>query len=442
MKHQRKVVWKEGMFVAPQHFQQAERYTTQYIQKFIDLTANGASYGVAQLETELTYLKLGKFSVVHCSGVFQDGTLFDCSRELIIEVPENTINKVLYLALPLSMEGENEYGTREELKRYALAEHNLFDATDAEQSGIKATLAEANVRLLLEGEDCNGLVVLPIAKVLERRDDGEVVLDKGFIPACLQYGASSLLKDRLKELLILVEARAKTVIERIGIGEQTKSDLSLMREFLWLQTLNRWLPQLILLAEQPYTNVEVFYEKLVCFSSELDSFTPALGRLEHAVLNKDKLHLAFAPLFASLRDKLSMVQSDKVTEFSWDTNLFEKRRLLRLSIPELSQMEDRRLVLSVKSSIGASTSANIFPSACTLAGISLIADLVRNGQSGVTINALPVAPSELKAQAELSYFEIDIAHDYWQQLKAKREPIALHVDSRIPDLALKLYALG
>lgn len=430
------------MFVAPQHFQQTERYITQYIQKYVDLTSSGKNFGVSVLEHESNYLKLGKFSVVRCSGVFQDGTLFDCARELIIEIPENTLNKLVYLALPLSIEGENEYGSREQLKRYVVAEHNLFDSSDAEQSGIKASLAEPNVRILLEGEDTNGLALIPIARVLERRDDGEVVLDKGFIPACLQYGASSLLKERLKELLILVQARAKNVIERIGAGEQTKSDLSLMREFLWLQTLNRWIPQLAILVEKPETDLNTLYEKLASFSSELDSFTPAMGGIDKVVLNKDSLHLTFGPLFSGLRDKLSMVQSDKVTEFEWDTNLFEKRRLLRLSIPNLSQMDGRRLVISVKSSVGAATLSSTFPSACTLSGISLIAELVRNSQSGVAINPLPVAPSELKAQVDLAYFEVDTSHEYWQLLKSKREPVALHVDSRIPDLVIKLYALG
>lgn len=213
------------------------------------------------------------------------------------------------------------------------------------------------------------------------------------------------------------------MIERIGAGEQTKSDLSLMREFLWLQTLNRWIPQFTILVDKPETNVDILYEKLASFSCELDSFTPAMGTLEHTVLNKDNLHLAFGPLFSGLRDKLSMVQSDKVTEFEWDTNLFEKRRLLRLSIPNLNQMDSRRLVISVKSSVGAATLSSTFPSVCTLSGISLIAELVRNSQSGVAINPLPVAPSELKAQVDLAYFEIDTSHEYWQQLKAKREPL-------------------
>lgn len=430
------------MFVAPQHFQQTERYITQYIQKYVDLTGSGVSHGVSVLETESSYLKLGKLSVVRCSGVFQDGTLFDCARELIIEIPQNAINKTVYLALPLSIEGEDEYGVREEKKRYVVAEHNLFDSSDSEQTGIRTLLAEPNVRLILEGEDTNGLVLIPIARVLERREDGEVVLDKGFVPACLHYGASTLLRDRLNELLILAQSRTNNVVERIGAGSETKSDLSLMRDYLWLQTLNRWLPKLMMLKERPESSIENLYEALVCFSSELESFTPNVGMQEYRKLDKDALNSTFSPLFSGLRDKLSMVQSDKVTEFEWDTNLFEKRRLLRLSIPSLNQMDGRRLVLAVKSSIGASQLSSAFPNACTLSGISLIAELVRNSQSGVVITALPVAPTELKAQVDIAYFEIDTSHDYWQQLKAKREPIALHVDSRVPDLSIKLYALG
>lgn len=442
MKHQRKVVWKEGMFIAPQHFQQQERYINQYIQKYVALTSQGQAYGVSTLDIDPNYLKLGKFGVVRCSGIFQDGTLFDCMRELLIEVPENTLNKCLYLALPLSVEGENEYGEKDQLCRYVATQHSLFDSSDTGQSAIEAQLAEPNIRLVIEGEDVNGLVLLPIAKVLERREDGEVVLDRSFVPACLQYGASPLLKERLKELYILTQARAKSVVQRIGVGQQTKSDLSLMREFLWLQSLNRWLPKIHLMIEQPDTRVEELFETLLSFSSELDSFAPAMADVENRTLTKENLQQAFGPLFAELRDKLSMVQSDKVTEFSWDTELFERRRLLRLAIPNLNQMSGRRLVISIQSSIGAAALASTFPSACTLSGLSQIAELVRNSQSGVTVNSLPVAPSELKAQADLAYFEIDTAHEYWQQLKTKREPIALHLDSRVPDVAIKLYALG
>lgn len=441
MKRQNKVVWKEGMFIAPQHFQQQDRYTTQYIQKYMSVTTGGQCFGVTVLDIEPNYLKLGKFGVVKSSGIFPDGTLFDCAKELLLEVPEGTLNQRIYLALPLSVEGENEYGEVSEQRRYAVSHCNLFDVSDSGQSAIDAQLAEPNIRLVIEGEDVTGLALLPVAKVLERQENGEVVLDKGFIPACLHFGASSLLKERVKELYILSQVRSMDVVQRIGVGQKTKSDLSLMREFLWLQTLNRWMPWLHLKLEQPETRIEELYEGLVSFSAELDSFTPAMAEPPKP-LSRENLVNSFAGLFADLRDKLSMVQSDNVTEFDWDTGLFEKRRLLRLSIPNLNQLEGKRFVLSVQSPFGTAELNQTFPSCCTLSGLSQIVELVRNGQSGVNVSVLPVAPTELKAQADVAYFEIDVSHDYWQMLKSKREPVALHVDSRIPELTIKLYALG
>ncbi|NLS11772.1 type VI secretion system baseplate subunit TssK [Vibrio sp. SM6] len=442
MKHQRNVVWREGMFVAPQHFQQNERYLTQYVQKYVNLAFNGRCYGISALEFESSYLKLGKLSVTRCSGVFEDGTLFDCAQELVIDIPEQCSNTLLYLALPLAIEGENEFGERSALKRYAITEHHLFDSSDAQQSGIKAVLAEPNIRLVLEGEETHGLVLLPVARILERAEDGEVLLDKSFIPACLHYGASSLLQERLKELLIAVQVRANEVMARIGLGERTKSETSLMREFLWLQTLNRWLPQLAMLNSEPSTHIDVFYQKLLEFNAELASFTPSIAAAHYLPLNKAQLNDAFGPLFNQLRDKLSMVQSDNVLEFEWDATLFNKRRLLRVAIPNLAQLDGKRWVLAVKSPIGAANVSAQFASVCTLSGISLIAELVRNSQSGITVTPLPVAPPELKAHVDLAYFEVDTAHDYWQLLKANREPIALHIDARIADVQITLYALG
>ncbi|PSW21406.1 type VI secretion system baseplate subunit TssK [Photobacterium sanctipauli] len=441
MKRQNKVVWKEGMFIAPQHFQQQDRHTSQYVQKYVSLTAGGQCYGVSTLDVEPNYLKLGKFGVANCSGIFPDGTLFNSAKELLLEVPEGTLNQKVYLALPLSVDGENEYGEVIELRRYAVSNNNLFDVSDAGQSAIEAQLAEPNVRLVIEGEDVTGLALIPIARILERKDDGEVLLDKSFIPTCLQYGASLLLKERLKELYILSQVRAKDVVERIGAGQKAKSELSLMREFLWLQTLNRWLPWLHIKLEHPETRIEELYEGLIAYSAELDSFTPVMAA-EPKSLARDHLASVFAGLFTELRDKLSMVQSDNVTEFDWDKALFSKRRLLRLSLPNIHQLDGKRFVLSVQSSIGTAELANTFPSCCTLSGLSQIVELVRNGQSGVSVHALPVAPTELKAQADVAYFEVDVSHDYWQQLKTNREPIALHIDSRIPELSLKLYALG
>ncbi|USD66645.1 type VI secretion system baseplate subunit TssK [Vibrio sp. SCSIO 43136] len=429
------------MFIAPQHFQQQERYSQQYVHQYVGMTGSRELSGVSELEIESNYLKLGKIGIVHCSGIFADGTPFHSRSELLLDIPQGTVNKVIYLALPLSVEGENEYGEKPARKRYSISQSNLFDASDNDQSAVEATLAEPNLRLVLEDEELTGLATIAVAKVLERREGGEVVLDKSFIPDAIQLGASSLLKERLKELNLLAQSRAVNVSQRIGAGQQTKSDISLMREFMWLQTLNRWIPWLHLSHENPHTLVADLYMGLVTFSSELETFNLGVAQ-PPAPMEKVAMQQLFGDLFSQLRDKLSVVQSDNVMEFSWDANLFEKRRLLRVALPNLGQLESRRFVISVMSSVGSAALSQVFPSACTLSGLSLIADLVRNSQSGIKISPLPVAPNELKAQADVAYFEIETSHEYWLSMKHQREPLALHVDNRIPDVSIKLYALG
>lgn len=441
MRRHRKVVWNEGMFVAPQHFQQQERYFHHYMEQYIAQATGAHRYGVSKLEIDVHRLKIGKVAVTECQGVFADGTYFENTQELILDIPNATLEKVIYLALPISIEGANEYGSATENKRYTKVPINLYDSSDASQSSVETTLSEPNVRLILEGEEVTGMTLIPIAKILEKRESGEVLLEKNFIPACLQYGASVVLKERMKELHALTQARANSVVQRIGVGQDRKSEQSLMKEYLWLQALNRWLPWLHLTIDRPETVLEDVYDGLIRFSAELKSFVPCVAEPPEALVRED-LKSLFSKVFSELRDQLSMVQNDNVTEVNWDTTLFERRRLLRTSIPNIHMMDNKRFVLAVESSVGTAVLSQVFSSACTLSGLSQIADLVRNGISGIPLMVLPIAPSELKPRADVCYFEIDTGHEYWHEIKNKREPIALHVDSRISDVNIMLYALG
>jgi len=429
------------MFIAPQHFQQQDRHVHHYVEQYVAAAGQGRRYGLSELQIDRERLKIGKIAVTGCKGIFPDGTFFECDREVLLEVPETTLEKKIYLALPMAVEGEVEYGEPGENRRYLQDRVVLFDTSEAGNNGVETRVAQANVRLLIEGEDITGLTVMPIARVLERRESGALVLDQGFIPACIQYGASTQITERLKELQVLIETRANMVVQRIGAGQERKSEQTLLREYLWLQTLNRWVPWLGSVLENPATPTHEVYLQLETLSAELCSFAPAVAK-PSAPLHSHEMHTAFNPLFSRLRDQLSLVQNDSVLEYNWDSQLFEKRRLLRTAVPNIHALDNHRFVLCVESSIGTAALAQLIPNACKLSGLSQIAELVRNSMSGVALKALPVAPTELKPRADVTYIEIDTRHPYWLEMIEKREPLALHVDSRIPDLKVKLYALG
>ncbi|MFC3152730.1 type VI secretion system baseplate subunit TssK [Litoribrevibacter euphylliae] len=441
MELEHKIVWSEGMFIAPQHFQQQDRYFHDYISKYTSAAGAGRSVGLTELQIDLERLKIGKIAVKSCSGLFPDGGYFQCSREVLLDVPSTTVDKRIYLALPISVQGEPEYGDKGERHRYTLDSVSLYDACDATSRAIDASVSKINIELLIEGDDMTGMTVLPIARVLECREDGSVILDQRFIPACRHYGASTFITERLKEMQVLLLSRANMVVKRIKAGQKHQSEHSLLRDYLLLQTLNRYVPWFKLTLENTSVPTEEVYEQLSTLSAELCSHQPSVAD-DMESFQISNMHPAFNQVFSRLREQLSLTQNDSVMEFKWDTSLFQKRRLLRVAIQDVAVLTNSRFILCVESSMGSMMLAQRFPEACKLSANSQIAEVVRNSLSGVTLTPLSVAPSELKPKSDVTYFEIDTHHPYWKDIVDRREAIALHVDLSIPDLELTLYALG
>ena len=75
MSHRSKVVWSEGLFLRPQHFQQHDRYLERYLQVRSDaLRSHG--WGFSELRLDRDLLRLGKVAINSAQGVFPDGTPF------------------------------------------------------------------------------------------------------------------------------------------------------------------------------------------------------------------------------------------------------------------------------------------------------------------------------------------------------------------------------
>ena len=103
-----KVVWSEGMFLNPQHFQQQERYIESYVNgKCSALGAYG--WGVHEFSVDQELLKLGKISIINAKGVFPDWTPFNFPGRdeppPVLEVPAGTQAAIVYLALPVKRPG-------------------------------------------------------------------------------------------------------------------------------------------------------------------------------------------------------------------------------------------------------------------------------------------------------------------------------------------------
>ena len=70
-----RVIWSEGLFLQPQHFQQQDRYFERYVETRCQALIPH-SWGFTEIELERDFLSIGKFGLRRATGVFPDGTPF------------------------------------------------------------------------------------------------------------------------------------------------------------------------------------------------------------------------------------------------------------------------------------------------------------------------------------------------------------------------------
>lgn len=438
----KKVVWSEGMFLSPQHFQQQERYLENFTKSYMGLLIPDR-YGIASLDLDISMLKIGKIRVRRASGIFPDGTPFILNKDIVIEIPENTSDKTVYLALPIYRSGivDVRRDAAANIRNVAYS-HDVFDSSLDNSESAQLEIADLNLSIKVQGEDLQDYTVLPILQVVERKTEGEgeVEVNKGFIPRCLYVKSSEYIHNNIKEIYALIKYRSEKIYQRIKGDTSTKSNEVLLQDYLWLQTLGRWQPIIQSWINNPVISPEDCYNHLIVMSNEMASLEPRLLD-EFPPFSYDNLYKIYTQVFSLLRVSLRQVRQDAVTQLEWDESLFEKRRLLKTKVSDKGLYQSGRFILSVSSSIGVNKTAELFPVASKLSGFGKIAELVRNSLSGVALSHLPVPPNELKAKSEAAYFEVDLHSSLWQEIIQRDEAIVLHIDERLEDVEIEFFAI-
>ena len=139
-----KVVWLEGMFLSPQHFQQQERYIERYSQRLFRLLAD-CQAGFTSLLIDTEQLKAGKIFIRKASGLFADGTPFDLTFNICRNIDSCHAGTTVYLAIPLTRGGQADTATKEQINgsiRYQSFERLVRDSANNENDPVNLELAD------------------------------------------------------------------------------------------------------------------------------------------------------------------------------------------------------------------------------------------------------------------------------------------------------------
>ena len=437
-----KVVWSSGMFLQPHHFQQE----TRYLERLVDARTRCVSpfaWGFSELQLDEGLLALGKVGLSHAAGMLPDGTPFSMPQldplPLPLAVPDDVKGELIYLALPVQREGLNEFdfGTAEAdgLSRFEAQQEDVRDNTSAADEPATIQTGRLRLRLVRAKEAGDAYALLGVAMVADRRSDGQVVLDRGYVPPQVTLDATRQLSGSVGLLHGLIHQRAQALAGRMG---QLSHGVSELADFLMLQTLNRNEPVFSQHAATPNAHPRELHRDCLRLAGDLATLASSARRPpEFPPYRHDDLRGCTAPVFDALRSMLSAVLEQNALQI----DLVDRKHGVRTAVvSDLELLRSASFVLAINAQMPGEQLRQRFPAQTKIGPAEKIRDLVNLALPGIALQAMPVAPRQLPFHAGFFYFELDRGGELWKQLE-KSGSFAMHIAGDFPGLELELWAI-
>ena len=226
-----KVLWGEGLFLRPQHFQLQDTYQEQRLNHTIRSTVP-YPYGIKSIRFDETQLSTHILALEQIDMIWQDGEIYQAPAKDLLPNPIllDELNlrgeMLIYLALPI-LQPNRKNISDDQVKQptryhsYLNEIHDLYtDATPTEITLLKRctefklfdTQTEPN-------QDLNGFLYLNIGKI-RRLSSGHFEIDSKFIPPILHIQSNETLLANLKRTLNVIRAKIQTIQSNNRENEQ------------------------------------------------------------------------------------------------------------------------------------------------------------------------------------------------------------------------------
>ncbi len=435
-----KVAWKDGMFLLPQHFQQAERSLEMVLRQQL-LGPQPLAWGVLELSISEQALSEGRFELLRCRALLPDGTPLHAPEmdapPPAVPLPAGGISRTaeVFLTIPARRAQVPLVAATAERKDARFIERPLDVSDDHDPDQVRSIdVAVKNTRLVVGRDGLEGLVALKIAE-LERTAEGSWSLHRDYVPPLVVISAAPQLVRKVQELLSRVNARAvELTAQRRMRGDALEFNAADLLNFWLLHTLNGQLPRLRHLLNMPNVHPERLYEGLLGLFGGLLAFSPNASR-EAPAYQHESIGDCFGALISQIYELLGVIVRARYTLIplnqtrnAWDGRV-EDRQLLEaahfylVATGDIPRAEFDRL-----------------PSACKVADSSRVESLARTANPGLTLLPVPRPPSPVPVRKDAVYFHVKAEGPLWQEVRRSGQ-IGVFVP-RAPDgLHLELIAL-
>ncbi|MBI3278976.1 MAG: type VI secretion system baseplate subunit TssK [Acidobacteria bacterium] len=448
MKYLSRVVWSEGMYLAPHHFQVQSRY-------FEDMAAFAISslwfepYGLAGCGLDHEALHNGTVSLLHARGMFADGLPFHMPESDPLPEPRNIAElfpptrDTLTVELAIPQRRQNglncvpEEGANGTPARFVAQRVVLHDETTGVDER-EVRLGRKNIRLLLDTEVGEGELALPVARVM-RDFSGHFIYDPSFIPPCVQIGASDRLMTLLQRLVEILEEKSNTLGQGRRSGAKSWAEYSTrdVANFWLLHTVNSALAPLRHLFLSKRGHPEELYVEMARLGGALctfalDSHPSSLPLYDHRNLDH-----CFGTLDEHIRRHLETIVPTnciniplvKTADYFYEAEVTDQRCF-----------SPSRWIFSIRSPAGEVEVISKTPQLVKICSKLFVPELVKRALPGMGMTHLPVPPSAVSARLDTQYFGISTTGPCWDHLVKTRQ-LGVYVPGELPEPELELLVI-
>ncbi|MBF7142685.1 MULTISPECIES: type VI secretion system baseplate subunit TssK [Pseudomonas] len=443
-KHSR-VMWSEGMFLLPQHFQYQDEF---HQHQLAEATLRGTPFhwGVQALSIDEEALASGSLQLKRLKLVFPDGTLFDApqhdplpaARDLkaLVKGTDLKVYAALKLPEPFGQNYVEDGQAQQSARRFRKQFDTLPDLNEGDLEN-EITSLRLNVVMLVDGDSLDGYSYCPIAR-LSRNSLGGFMLDTHFVHPTLHLGAHDTLASLSQRLLGALQTKSNVLSGRRReradqIAEFGSSDVTL---FWLLNTVNRAYPQLAHLLSHP----RLHPERLYLFLAEL------AGGLLTFSLDTD---LKDIPEYDHHDPAASLVKLDAMIRVLLDNVIPNQCITVHLNQVKPSywqgQLQDPRLAqadfyLCVHADMPGSTLLELVPRAIKVGSPEDIEVVVNSAMPGATLIHASRLPNAIPVRLDNHYFAIEPHGRVYERMMAA-QALSFYTPSAFTNLQLELMAV-
>ncbi|HEY0064736.1 MAG TPA: type VI secretion system baseplate subunit TssK [Telluria sp.] len=441
-----KILWGEGLFLRPQHFQQQERYQDHQLHEAIK-AVHPYAWGVNSLQVDRDALANNVLRVLDISARFQDGELVDAPSVDALPDPVDLSTLLpaqqsvtFYVALPAFKPFGGNFaplGQTANAARFVQVNQETPDlytqAAPAQLSFLKKT-----VRLVAEFEARDSFVHFPLLRV-RRVATGGFELDPGLVPPSITIRAAPILFLQLRRLIDALQAKVSALYGHHhepsrNVIEFRSGDMS---SFWLLHTASSACASLTHYFHHPGLHPERLYAELLGLAGALMTFSKSWTLADLPPYLHADPGPGFGKLGLIIRELLDTVISSKYFAITLDLI----KPSYYLGTLDSGKIDDKTtFYLTVSAAMALLELIEAVPLRFKIGAPDDVEQFVLSAMPGVRLQHAAQVPAAVPVRPDTCYFMLEAKGPMYERM-LQAQSISIYVPDGLRELTLGLVAV-